>query len=99
MLTKIEQKNVFGKPVNVVFTNLLRYDLQQDDCVLRYELRYRNPNRESVAIPDTMISAGEWKVPTNVLNAWSGSNQFLADKMCEEFDLKVIGPMEQLENT
>ena len=99
MLTKVEQKNVFGKPVNVVFTNILRYDLQQDDCVVRYELRYRDPNRESVAIPDTQIANGEWKVPQDVLNAWSESNQFLAEKMCEEFDFNVIGPMEQLENT
>ncbi len=99
MLTKVEQKNVFGKPVNVVFTNILRYDLQQDDCVVRYELRYRDPNRESVAIPDTQVANGEWKVPQDVLNAWSGSNQFLAEKMCQEFDFNVIGPMDQLENT
>jgi hypothetical protein len=43
-----------------------------------------------VAIPDTYIANGEWKVPQNVLNAWTGSNQFLADKMCEEFDLTII---------
>lgn len=90
MITIIEDKNVFGKTANVVLTNILRYDLDNDDCVLRYEMRYRDPNRESVAIPDTIISNGEWKVPQNVLNAWSGSNSYLADKLCEEFDLKVV---------
>ena len=90
MITIIEDKNVFGKTVNTVFTNVLRYDLNEDDCVLRYELRFRDPNRESVAIPDTNIANGEWKVPTDVLNAWTGSNFFLAEKMCENFDFKVI---------
>lgn len=90
MITLIEDKNVFGKTVNTIFTNILRYDLNEDDCVLRYELRYRNPNRESVAIPDTNVANGEWKVPTDVLNAWTGSNFFLAEKMCEDFDFTVI---------
>lgn len=90
MIAIVEPKNVFGKTVNIVFTNLLRYDLQDDDCVLRYELRYRDPNRESVAIPDTVIANGEWKVPTDVLNSWSGSNFYLAEKMCQEFDFNVL---------
>lgn len=90
MITIIEDKNLFGKTINTVFTNLLRYDLEQDDCVLRYELRYRDPNRESVAIIDTTISNGEWKVPQNVLNAWTGSNFYLAQKMCEDFDLIIV---------
>lgn len=90
MITIIEDKNLFGKTVNTVFTNLLRYDLNEDDCVIRYELRYRDPNRQSVAIPDTTISSGEWKVPENVLNAWTGSNFYLADMMCEDFDFRVI---------
>jgi hypothetical protein len=90
MTTYIEDKIVFGKTINTIFTNLLRYDLEHDDCVLRYELRYRNPNRESVAIPDTIVTNGEWKVPDTVLNAWTGSNYFLAEKLCESFDLKVI---------
>jgi len=90
MITNIEDKNLFGKTINTVFTNLLRYDLEQDDCVIRYELRYKDPNRESVAIPDTIITSGEWKVPENVLNAWTGSNFYLAEKLCEDFDLTII---------
>ena len=90
MITHIEDKNLFGKTINTVFTNLLRYDLNEDDCVLRYELRYRNPNRESVAIPDTTISSGEWKVSETVLNAWTGSNFYLAEKMCESFDFTIL---------
>jgi hypothetical protein len=90
MITNIENKNLFGKTINTVFTNLLRYDLEQDDCVIRYELRYKDPNRESVAIPDTIITSGEWKVPQDVLNAWTGSNFYLAEKLCEDFELTVI---------
>jgi len=90
MITNIENKNLFGKTINTVFTNLLRYDLEQDDCVIRYELRYKDPNRESVAIPDTIITSGEWKVPQDVLNAWTGSNFYLAEKLCEDFDLTII---------
>jgi len=90
MLTKVTDKNLFGKTVNIVFTNLLNYDLQNDDCILRYELRFRDPNRESVAIPDNLVAAGEWKVPANVLTAWSGSNHYLAEKMCEEFGFNVV---------
>jgi hypothetical protein len=90
MITYIEDKNLFGKTVNTVFTNLLRYDLEQDDCVVRYELRFRDPNRESVAIPDKVVTTGEWKVPENVLNAWTGSNYYLAEKLCEDFDFTFI---------
>jgi hypothetical protein len=82
MIIFVEEKNVLGKTINTVFANILRYDLNEDDCVVRYELRYRDPNRESVAIPDTTLGNGEWKVPTNVLNAWSGSNYYLAEQMC-----------------
>ncbi len=90
MITIVEDKQYFGKTINTVFTNLLRYDLEQDDCVIRYELRYKDPNRESVAIPDTIITSGEWKVPQDVLNAWTGSNFYLAEKLCEDFDLTII---------
>ena len=90
MTTHIEDKIIFGKTINTIFTNVLRYDLEYDDCVLRYELKYRNPNRESVAIPDVIITNGEWKVPETVLNAWSGSNYFLAEKLCEDFNFTVI---------
>ena len=90
MTTTVEDKQYFGKTINTVFTNLLRYDLEQDDCIIRYELRYRDPNRESDAVPDTIINSGIWDVPSNVLNAWSGSNTYLADKICEEFQLTKI---------
>jgi hypothetical protein len=90
MITYIEDKNLFGKTVNTVFTNLLRYDLEQDDCVVRYELRFRDPNRESVAIPDTVVTSGEWKVPEHVLNAWTGSNYHLAEKLCKDFDFTIL---------
>lgn len=90
MISLVENKNVFGKTVNVVFTNILRYDIDADDCVIRYELRYRDPNRESVAIPDNVVANGEWKVPQNVLNSWSGSNFHLADNLCKDFDFDVI---------
>ena len=86
----IESVNVLGNEVNVVSTNILNYDLGNDDCRLRYELRFRDPNRESVAIPDTIVSNGEWKVPQNVLNAWSGSNQYLVERMCEEFNFELL---------
>ena len=82
MIIFVEEQNVLGKKINTVFANVLRYDLNEDECVLRYELRYRDPNRESVAIPDTNQANGEWKVPTNILNSWSGSNYYLAEQMC-----------------
>jgi len=40
----------------------------------------------------------EWKVPTNVLNAWTGSNFFLAEKMCEDFNFKVIEHSKRINN-
>jgi hypothetical protein len=90
ILTTIQNKNLFGKTINVVLTNIMSYDLGKDDCRVRYELRFRDPNRESDAIPDTIVSSGMWDVPTNILNAWSGSNTYLAEKMCEEFQLVAI---------
>jgi hypothetical protein len=90
ILTTIQNKNLFGKTINVVLTNIMSYDLGKDDCKLRYELRFRDPNRESDAIPDTIVSSGMWDVPTNILNSWSGSNTYLAEKMCDEFGLVTI---------
>jgi hypothetical protein len=90
ILTTIQNKNIFGKTINVVLTNVMSYDLGRDECKLRYELRFRDPNRESDAIPDTIINNGIWDVPTNVLNAWTGSNTHLADSMCLEFGLTPI---------
>ena len=90
LVTKVEDKTAFGNTINVIYTNVLSYDLREDDCKLRYELRFRDPNRESDAVPDTIINSGMWDVPTNVLNAWSGSNTYLAEKMCEEFQLIPI---------
>jgi hypothetical protein len=89
-LTTIQNKNLFGKTINVVLTNIMSYDLGRDECKVRYELRFRDPNRESDAVPDTIINSGIWDVPSDVLNAWSGSNTYLADKMCEEFQLTKI---------
>jgi hypothetical protein len=98
LITKIEPKNVLGKVVNIVLTNIIRYDLQDDECVLRYELKYRDPNRDSPTVQDTLVSFGEWNVPNNVLNAWSGSNHYLAEKMCESFDMIVVKQMIHSEN-
>lgn len=90
LVTKVEDKTAFGNTINIVYTNVLSYDLREDDCKLRYELRFRDPNRLSPAIPDTVVGNGIWDVPTNVLNAWSGSNTYLVEKMCESFDLTII---------
>jgi hypothetical protein len=90
LVTKVEDKTAFGNTINVIYTNVLSYDLREDDCKLRYELRFRDPNRISPAIPDTVVGSGIWDVPTNVLNAWSGSNTYLVEKLCESFDLTII---------
>lgn len=90
IITIIESTNVLGNTINVVGTSILNYDLGNDDCRLRYELRFRDPDRESVAVPDKIVSSGEWKVPTNVLNAWSGSNNYLANELCNNFGFVSI---------
>ena len=90
MIARVEDKNVFGKTVNLIYTNILSYDLQHEDCKMRYELRYRNPERESPAIVDDNIANGMWDVPHNVLNAWSGSNSHLVKEMCKAFDFEFI---------
>jgi hypothetical protein len=90
ILTKVEDKRTLGNIVNVVAVNVMSYHLGNDDCVLRYELRYRDPNRESPAIPDTMVGNGMWTVPTEVLTLWTGTNEFLSEKFCEAFDFTVI---------
>jgi hypothetical protein len=94
IITKVQDKNVLGRTINVIATNIMSYDLGQDDCRLRYELRYRNPNRESEAIVDSLISSGVWQVPTNVVNAWTGSNGYLAESLCKEFDFKFVEHLE-----
>jgi hypothetical protein len=88
--TTIQEVNVLGNTINVVASNILNYDLGNDDCRMRYELRFRDPNRESVAIPDTIVTSGEWKVPENVTNAWSGSNHYLAEELCNHLGFTVI---------
>ena len=88
--TIIEQVNVLGNTVNVIATNLAYYDLGQDNCTLRYELRFRDPNRESPAVPDQTVSMGEWKVPENVTKCWSGSNTYLAEQLCNHLGFTVI---------
>lgn len=90
IITTIEDKNLFGQTINVILTNVLSYDLGKDDCRLRYELRFRDPNRESTAVPDTIINSGIWQVPQEVLDGWTGTNTYLAEKICESFDLIPI---------
>ena len=90
IITTIEDKNIFGQTINVILTNVLSYDLGKDECRLRYELRFRDPNRESTAVPDTIINSGIWQVPQQVLDGWTGSNIYLVEKICEEFDLIPI---------
>lgn len=90
IITTIEDKNLFGQTINVILTNVLSYDLGKDDCKLRYELRFRDPNRESTAVPDTIINSGIWQVPQEVLDGWVGNNTYLTDKMCESFGLTPI---------
>ena len=48
LTTTIQNKNLFGKTINVVLTNIMSYDLGKDECKLRYELRFRDPNRECI---------------------------------------------------
>jgi hypothetical protein len=88
--TIIHEKTFLGNKVNKLFSNILSYDLGRDDCKLRYELRYVDPNRESVAIPDTIITSNVWQVPHEVLSNWSGSNAYLVEKLCEMLDFTPI---------
>lgn len=81
--TKITETTILGKKINKVVTTVHNYDLSTDKCVLGFTLRYVDPNRDSPAIPDTIQLSDTWDVPTEVVNAWSGSNTFLADKLCE----------------
>lgn len=94
IISSVEDKNVFGRSVNIIATSLLRYDLGRDECVLRYELRFRDPNRESPAIPDTIISSGEWDVPTEVTDEWTGANTYLAEAMIDEFGFTFISHLD-----
>lgn len=88
--TKITEVTVLGKKVNKILTNIQSYDLAGDKCVLRYELRYRDPQRESPAIPDTIQISDTWELPSDVVNAWIGSNNFLADKLCEHLGFTPV---------
>lgn len=89
---KIQEINLLGNTVNRVYCNILNYDLQNDDCTLRYELRYRKVG-DSVAEPDKIISSGEWKVPKTILGNWIGENTFLAEKLCQHLGLTFIEHM------
>jgi len=95
IFTKIQETTQLGNRVNIVATNIMSYDLGPDTCHVRYELRYRNPQRESDAIPDNIIAVGSWDAPKGVLNAWTGSNTHLADAMCDYFGFTVV---EHLQN-
>ena len=63
--TKIEETTILGKKINKLVTNIQTYDLAVDKCVLRYELRYRDPLRESPAIPDTIQISNTWEIPSD----------------------------------
>lgn len=88
--TNVEETTILGNPVNRLFTNILSYDLGRDDCRVRYELRYVDPNRESVAIPDVIVTSNMWKVPVDVLTAWSGSNSYIVEELCKTIGLVPI---------
>lgn len=88
--TKITEVNVLGKKVNKIVTSVLNYDLAEDKCTIRYELRYRDPNRQSPAVPDTIQISDTWDLPQNVVNNWTGSNNFLADSLCNHLGFNVI---------
>lgn len=88
--TNVEETTILGNTVNRLFTNVLSYDLGRDDCRVRYELRYADPNRVSVAIPDTIVTSNMWKVPADVLSAWSGSNSYLVEELCKTIGLVPI---------
>jgi len=88
--TKITETTLLGKKVNKIVTSIQNYDLAEDKCTIRYELRYRNPERESPAIPDTIQMSDIWDLPENIVNAWSGSNTFLADSLCKNLGFEVI---------
>lgn len=81
--TKIEETTILGKKVNKIVTTVQNYDLSIDKCTLGFTLRYRDPHRESPAIVDTIVISDSWDLPEDVVNAWSGSNNFLAEKLCE----------------
>jgi hypothetical protein len=88
--TKIEETTVLGKKVNKVVTLVHNYDLSSDKCTIGFTLRYRDPLRESPAIPDTIQLSDTWDLPSDVVGAWSGSNNFLADKLCEHLGFTVV---------
>lgn len=90
IFTKVEETTILGSTVNRIFSNIMSYDIGRDDCVMRYELRYVDPNRESVAIPDTVITSNMWKVPKDVINSWSGSNAYLVEELCKTIGLTPI---------
>ena len=88
--TKIEETNVLGKKINKLVTGIQTYDLAEDKCILRYELRYRDPLRESPAIPDTVQICDTWELPSDIVSGWTGSNNFLVDKLCEHLGFTVV---------
>jgi hypothetical protein len=88
--TKIIETTILGKKINKIVTSVQNYDLAEDKCTIRYELRYRDPKRESPAIPDSIQISDTWELPETVVNSWSGSNTYLADKLCEQFGFTPI---------
>ena len=97
MLKSKIQESTFGtQKINRILTNVLSYDLGTDDCRLRYELRFRDSNN-SPAVPDDIITSGIWKVPQEILNGWTGRNEFLAEKLCEFLGYTIIKHLSQTE--
>jgi hypothetical protein len=88
--TKITETTILGKKINKIVSTVQNYDLAEDKCTLGFTLRYRDPERESPAIPDTIQLSDNWNLPSDVVNAWSGSNNFLAEKLCEHLGLTPI---------
>lgn len=86
--SKIQETTFGGQKINRILTNILSYDLGTEDCRLRYELRYRN-SQNSPAEPDDIITSGVWKVPQSVLNGWTGRNEYLAEKLCENLGFTI----------
>jgi hypothetical protein len=69
------------------------YKCYNDGCGIKTDLSgmiKKFALKYGLTLPDTIINSGIWDVPTEVLNAWSGSNTFLADRICETFGMTPI---------
>jgi len=87
--SKITETTFGTQKINRILSNILSYDLGTEDCRLRYELRYRNSSN-SPAEPDDIVTSGVWKVPQDVLDGWTGNNEYLAEKLCEVLGYTIV---------